>query len=102
MGFVKAKKKPIVVDCVRWTGENRDDMLQFISVVNCRGEFWSATCGTASGCKEVRVFTIWMPNGTRVDADEGDWVLIGVNGEFYSLPQDTFEKSYDIVSVDDR
>ena len=34
-------------------------------------------------------------------ATEGDWIIKGVNGEFYSCRDDIFKKSYEIIiSID--
>ena len=82
----KYRKKPVVIEAVQFTGDNFPEMELFIPVgVYCDdGTF---DIGTLEGELHVSI---------------GDWVIKGVNGEFYPCKPDIFEKTYEKVEVDDE
>ena len=85
--MARFRKRPVEVEAMQFTDENKD-----------------------------RVFN-WLPNGIRMaDLDAagkptlkidtlegvmtatlGDWVIKGVNGEFYPCKPDIFEKTYEPI-----
>ena len=73
------RKKPIVIEAVRWTGKNTDEMETFL------GNLPLTPIGAlAIGTLEGTMF-----------AERGDWVIRGVKGEFYPCKPDIFEATYD-------
>jgi len=44
--------------------------------------------------KQLRIHTL---EGTMV-AEHGDWIIKGLNGEFYPCKPDIFEKSYEVIA----
>ncbi|WP_339182868.1 hypothetical protein [Paenibacillus sp. FSL R5-0701] len=74
----KFRKRPVVIEAIQWTGENLDEVADMD--LNY----------------EIRDGMILIPTleGTMV-ADHGDWIIKGVNGEFYPCKPDIFEKTYD-------
>lgn len=76
---MKFRKKPVVVDAVQWDGHNADEISKFLDtpaiVIN----------------KKIRLKTL---EGTMY-ADVKDWVIKGVQGEFYPCKPDIFEKTYE-------
>ena len=81
-GPKKFKKKPVVIEACRWTGENRSVLADFMDPNQV----------TFSG----RFLYIETLEG-KMAASPGDWVIKGLNGEFYPCKPDIFEKSYDGV-----
>lgn len=89
---MKFRKKPIVVEAVRWTGKNREKINKF--------------------CKNKAIF---LPTKLRSDgliiacdllidtlegvmhASVGDYIIKGVKGEFYPCKPDVFAKTYERV-----
>lgn len=78
------RKKPVVIEAVRWTGSNGSDVAAFL-----------------------RVFADWRADGDRIlidtlegtmAADPGDWIIKGVAGEFYPCKNEIFEATYETVS----
>ena len=67
------RKKPIVIEAIQWTGDNPDEILD-----------WS---GLHAGQLWVAIETL---EGT-MKADIGDWIIKGVQGEFYPCKPDIFE-----------
>jgi hypothetical protein len=78
MGFYK--KKPIVIQAVKWTGENDVEILNFCT-----------RCYISS--KDLTVSTL---EGV-MSASLGDYIIRGVQGEFYPCKSDIFELTYETV-----
>lgn len=80
----KYRKKPVVIEAVQWTGELTDDMIQHIdssrSVYHCEG---ALTIDTLEG---------------RLTASPGDWIIKGVQGEFYPCKPDIFAATYELAA----
>ncbi len=76
------RKKPVVIDAVQWDGGNRDEVFNFA------GKF--AEFGDSTG------MIIKTLEGQHI-ASVGDYIIKGVNGEFYPCKPDIFEKTYDKV-----
>ena len=76
------KKKPIVVEAIEWTGYNTDEILVFgAGVISLR---------------DNAVPVVETLEGDMV-CSIGDYVIKGVNGEFYPCKSDIFKKTYDKV-----
>ena len=79
------RKKPVVVEAVQWTGENRAEMCEFI---------------------DPEVFEIKPKEGLIIHtlegdhhASPGDYIIKGVNGEFYPCKPDIFAKTYEPATL---
>ena len=79
----KYSKKPVVIEAVQWTGENVKEVMDFMNWRN-------AAHDAASG------LTIRTLEGNH-HASPGDFIIKGVNGEFYPCKPDIFEKTYEKV-----
>lgn len=78
----KLRKKPVVIEGVRYTGTNFEEIEKF---VGGDAEFRNG---------ELIVATLEGP----LHASTGDWILKGVKGEFYPCKPDILEATYDIVT----
>ena len=67
--MAKFRKKPVVIEAVQWTGDNYEEIKRF-----AKDDCW--WCG--------HVPVISTLEGEMLVAD-GDWIIKGVNGEFYPL-----------------
>ena len=79
------RKKPVVVEAVQWTGENHAEMCEFI---------------------DPEVFEIKPKEGLIIHtlegnhhASPGDYIIKGVNGEFYPCKPDIFAKTYEPATL---
>ena len=85
-------KKPIAIEAVKWKGFNNDEIKDFagdnvkIEVIR-EGD---ADRGIPP-CIDCSIKTL---EGV-MKANVGDYIIKGVNGEFYPCKQDIFEKTYD-------
>ena len=76
----KYRKKPVVIEAVRWTGENLLEICNFTG--RCGGEL------IKNG--ELYIDTL---EGVH-HASIGDFIIKGVHGEFYPCKPDIFRKTY--------
>jgi hypothetical protein len=78
---MKYRKKPMVIEAVKYTGENGKEIISF--------------CGSCY--KGVGGLYIKTLEGV-MKAAPGDFVIKGVNGEFYPCKPDIFMKTYEEVA----
>lgn len=85
---MKYRKKPIVIEAIQNnTREDAEKMsLQW-------GENFDNVVIFDEDNDEI-VHSIGTLEG-HMKADKGDWIIKGVNGEFYPIKNDIFEKSYE-------
>jgi hypothetical protein len=83
--ILRWRKKPVVIQAVRWDGHNVDEVITFV--------------GTSGRMLDtVNCFAIITKEGTMV-AELGDFIIKGVKGEFYPCKPDIFEASYEPEGV---
>ncbi len=78
---MKYRKKPVVIDAVRWTGQNCEEISQFMHSKNTVSPNVSIIIPTLEGNHEARI---------------GDWIIKGIRGEFYPCKPDIFEQTYEL------
>lgn len=78
---MKFRKKPVVIEAVRYTGYNKRETIDF-------------TEGTARTNTCHSHLTIPTLEGNHT-ASVGDWIIKGVEGEFYPCKPDIFAKTYE-------
>ena len=93
---MRYRKKPVVIDAVQFvcTGEGIRRLQEFcgatlgqiVMLPDAKGE---AEIGTLEDGEHLTVKHI---------ATEGDWIIKGVQGEFYPCKPDIFEQTYEAVN----
>lgn len=92
MTMNRYRKKPVTVDAWRITKDNVKDVA-----------YW------CDGALERSIFFDGRPDEFRVHittlegvmvAEQGDWVIRGVKGEFYPCKHDIFIQTYDEMAYD--
>lgn len=89
---MKFRKKPVVIEAMRFNG--LDDYLKIVDWMKASGD-------TSALADEVRYSTPEMSIQTlegMMSARPGDWIIRGVQGEFYPCKPDIFEATYEAVS----
>ena len=93
--MAKYKKKPIVVEAIRWTGSNLEEIRNFVGsdlIEECVELF-----DIKRTLKKMLVdIAIETPEGT-MRVDYGDYIIKGVQGELYPCKPDIFLKTYEEV-----
>lgn len=79
--MARFRKKPVIIEAIQWTGENREQVLAF-----CPSAYWTSRDGMIVPTLEGNHF-----------ANEGDWIIRGIKGEFYPCKPDVFAATYDQV-----
>ena len=87
---MKATKKPVTIEAVKWDGENSEEIIAF-----CGDSAFTAV-ESQMGQTETEELYIKTLEGNH-HASVGDYIIRGVNGELYPCKPDIFEKTYDIV-----
>ena len=87
---MKYRKKPVVIDAVQFTRDNFEDIKGFAGA--------AATYFRTERCLNGKAYCSIQTLEGNMTATEGDYIIKGVNGEFYPCKPDIFEKTYDAVS----
>jgi hypothetical protein len=83
------KKKPVVIEAIQWTGNNRNEILEFLGhgtghLIPLDGfqadPFCCATIATLEGYMHAKPM---------------DWIIRGVKGELYPCKPDIFALTYE-------
>lgn len=80
------RKKPIVIEAMEFTDKAKDQVFNWIT----------CTCAAAfdkEGNPTLIISTLEGDHTARL----GDWIIKGVQGEFYPCKPDIFEQTYELV-----
>lgn len=88
-GVVSARKKPVVIKAIQWTGDNAGRVRAFME-----GQEPDIAIDMSTQTAIVVIHTL----EGDMEASEGDWIIRGVQGEYYPCKPDIFEETYEIVS----
>ena len=82
----KYRKKPVVIEAVQFTLHSFDEVEDFVGGDMGKDVDGNTVIATLEGAMKVSL---------------NDWVIRGVQGEFYPCKPDIFEATYDPVEVND-
>lgn len=88
--MTKFRKKPVVIEAVQFKGTPKS-ALDVGDVFDIEGMKFKPSSDLEYG--DLMIPTL---EGNML-AKENDWIIKGVNGEFYPCKPDIFEKTYDAV-----
>lgn len=77
----KYRKKPVVIEAMQYDGKNALAILEWAK--------WGEVNEDVLGGLEIPA-----PEGTTT-AKPGDWVIRGIDGNFYACPSATFDATYE-------
>lgn len=86
---IKATKKPVTIEAVKWDGENIEEIIAF-----CGDSAFTAIESKMDQTETEELYIKTLEGNHH--ASVGDYIIKGVNGEFYPCKPDIFEKTYDI------
>lgn len=78
----KYRKKPVIIETIQWIGNNLSEIENFI--------------GRSVKNKETTIVIHTLEGD--MEASIGDYIIKGVNGEFYPCKSDIFDKTYEEVT----
>lgn len=96
----KFRKKPVLIEAIKWDG-TAEGATPIIDWVLQNGDRTARYCAPgeviwANGDIETPCLNIDTLEGTMAAAP-GDWIIKGVQGEFYPCKPDIFEATYEPV-----
>lgn len=77
----KYRKKPVIISAMQWKGNNRSEIIDFV--------------GNSAVFDRTGLYIITLEG--EMFASIGDYIIRGVNGEFYPCKSDIFRKTYELV-----
>lgn len=89
----KFRKKPIVVEAMRFKA-NYKGAQAIIDWINAETG-WNPDKGTDPPVAYYYGDLTIMMRGSEIHADDGDWIVKGIGGEFYPVKPDIFRKTYE-------
>lgn len=81
---MKYRKKPVVIEAVQWTGENVKEIATFMGIESVPYDL---------NTHNLSIVTL---EGI-MEASKGDYIIKGVQGEFYPCKLDIFAETYEEV-----
>ena len=78
---MKYRKKPVEVEAIQFTGSNYDEIMAF--------------------CPDLKFTALQTPIIKTLEGDmmvsNKDWIVKGVEGEFYPVKPDIFKQTYEVI-----
>jgi hypothetical protein len=92
----KFRKKPVVIEAMRWTGDRHREMFEFLGgkpdeIMSINGKNFYIDHQKVKGGLVIKTL-----EGEHI-ANINDWIIKGVKGEFYPCKPDIFEQTYEPV-----
>ena len=91
---MKYKKKPIIIDAIQFDGLNLEEVKEFVGdklVYDIIDTAWQVGKGRPHILMKIKTLEGDM------NVSEMDYIIKGVNGEFYPCKPDIFYKTYEEV-----
>ena len=91
----KFRKKPVVIEAVQFNNLNKEEIENFVGK-ELRQEIESEAAYIAGIAPPISSLTIQTLEGD-MKALPSDWIIKGINSEFYPCKNDIFKKTYELV-----
>ena len=92
---MRYRKKPVEVDAIKWTGYNISEVKDFVGeslLYEIYDGAWQV--GKAPVMVDMKIKTL----EGNMSVSIGDYIIKGIQGEFYPCKPDIFEQTYEPVS----
>jgi hypothetical protein len=89
---LRFRKKPVVIDAIRWTGDNYVALNKFVE----EGQPVALPLRKLRQGDDRSILISTLEGEHR--ANVGDWIIKGIAGEFYPCKPDIFAATYEEVS----
>lgn len=86
---MKYRKKPVVIEAIQFKNESKriEELSEFITDQDLRIDY--------KALEEPKLIIRTLEGD--MEASVGDYIIRGVNGEFYPCKPDIFDKTYELV-----
>ena len=88
---MKFRKKPVVIEAIKYTKDNIHSVMDFVEKLSGKDN----SKNMKFNVEENEYYIITLEGNMKIS--NGDFLIQGVNGEFYPCKEDIFLKTYDIV-----
>lgn len=91
---MKYKKKPVIIDALQWTGFNFTEIIDFVGkdlIIETYDAGYQA--GATPLAVDLKIRTL----EGDMNASIGDYIIKGVQGEFYPCKPNIFNQTYEPV-----
>lgn len=85
------KKKPVVIEAIQWWGDNLKEVIAFTGRHESAADWSDEYFQEVVDQQGLKIFTL---EGHHM-ASIGDWIIKGVQGEFYPCKPDIFAETYE-------
>ena len=92
---MRYRKKPVEIEAIKWTGYNLNEVIDFVGeslLYEIYDDAWKV--GKAPVMVDMKIKTL----EGNMTVSTGDYIIKGVQGEFYPCKPDIFEQTYEPVS----
>ena len=86
MAIKKYRKKPVVIEAMIWTGDNYDELEKFCGETNIN---------VVDTFFHQKLYIMTLEGA--MEALVGDYIIKGIQGEFYPCKPDIFNETYEVV-----
>jgi hypothetical protein len=93
---MKYRKKPVVIEAVQFDGNNIEELQEFC-MVNAPSFFQAVDEEDRDDDPEITAQVWDKLHSTWVGVKDGQWIIKGIQGEFYPCDPDVFEATYEKV-----
>jgi len=97
---MKFRKKPVEIEAMRFDPDDPDALVVLLQWVQDNGGEFLLTVNESFEFAELEIRTLEDGKDGRAKhvASPGDWIIRGVQGEFYPCKPDIFDETYDAVA----
>lgn len=92
--FMRYKTKPIMIEAIKWTGLNLEEIKEFVGE-SLEYDILDTAWEVGKGAPHILI-RIKTLEGV-MNASVGDYIIKGLRGEFYPCKPDVFEKKYEVI-----
>jgi hypothetical protein len=90
---MKYRKKPVVIEAVQWQGNNLGEVIGFTGLHESARKWTWKEYEAVVARGGLKIFTL---EGSLM-ASIGDFIIRGINGEYYPCKPDIFDKTYEPI-----
>ena len=87
--MTRYRKRPVVIEAVQFSRDNFDEIVSYTK--------GNALDFRIARTPNAKAYCIIKTLEGYVTATEGDYIIKGVDGEFYPCKPDIFKKTYEVV-----
>lgn len=91
---MKYKKKPVIIEAIQFDGLNLEEIKSFVGdnlIYDIIDTAWQVGKGRPHILMKIKTLE------GNMNVSEMDYIIKGVNGEFYPCKPDIFEKTYECL-----